>query len=259
MSQPPITTTPRASTLSIVVPLFNEERNVEATVEELRSKIGARVDAWEAILVDDGSLDGTAAVAEALAADDGRVRVVRHESNRGYGAALRTGFAAATHPLVFYTDGDLQFDLAEIDRLLALVDGADIVTGYRIDRQDPWHRRFNAAFYNTTMRLLFGVRVKDLDCAFKIYRKSIFDKIAPRSDGILISGEILVEATRQNLSIREVGVTHHPRRAGVPTGNKPLVVIAAMIELARFCGRQLLRRAPATPPDRRDQRRGAAR
>ena len=257
MSRPPITPEPRAAALSIVVPMFNEERNVEATVEEIRSKIGPRVDVWEAILVDDGSLDDTAAVAEALAADDRRVRVVRHPGNRGYGAALRSGFAAAAYPLVFYTDGDLQFDLAEIDRLLALVDGADIVTGYRIDRQDPWHRRFNASFYNATMRLLFGVRVKDLDCAFKIYRKSIFETIAPRSDGILISGEILVEATRQGLVIREVGVTHHPRRAGVATGNKPLVVMAAMLELARFCKRQLLRPASSTSAERR--RRGTTR
>src|SRR5262245_23159647 len=238
MSQPPITTTPRASTLSIVVPLFNEERNVEATVEELRSKIGARVDAWEAILVDDGSLDGTAAVAEALAADDGRVRVVRHESNRGYGAALRSGFAAARHPLVFYTDGDLQFDLDEIDRLIPLLDGADIVTGWRINRQDPCHRRFKAGIYDLVVMTLFCRRLRDLDCAFKFYRKSIFEVVQMKSDGILISGEILVQAVQHGLSIREVGVTHYPRTRGTPTGNKPLVVVAAMLELVKFCWTQ---------------------
>ena len=225
--------------LSVVVPLFNEEENVEATVEEVRAKILPRVPLCEIILVDDGSRDRTASMCDALAAAHPRlVRTIHHPQNLGYGAALRSGFAAATHPVIFYTDGDIQFDLAEIDRLLPLLEGADIVTGYRINRQDPWHRRLNAGTYNLVMRVLFGVKLRDLDCAFKLYRKTIFDVIHTKSDGILISGEILVQAVQHGLVIREVGVTHYPRQRGTPTGNKPLVVVSAMIELVKFCWNQ---------------------
>ncbi len=231
--------------LSIVVPLWNEEENVEPTVQAIKEKIGPRVGECEILLVNDGSRDRTPVLCDALAAADSRIRVLHHERNLGYGAALRSGFGAARHPLIFYTDGDLQFDLAEIDKLLPLIEGADVVTGYRINRQDPPHRRFNAWVYNSVMRLLFGVRLRDLDCAFKIYRKSMFERIAMRSDGILISGEILVQAVQQGRVIREIGVTHYPRQRGTPTGNNPLVVIAAMLELAKFCWVQLRLRPSA--------------
>lgn len=236
----------RLSALSIIVPLYNEEENVEATVREIHARIGPRAGDYEILLVDDGSLDRTAASVDRLAAADTRVRAIHHPRNLGYGAALRSGFTAACHQVIFYTDGDLQFDLAEIERLIPLLEGADIVTGYRINRRDPWHRRFNAGFYNLVMRVLFGVKVRDLDCAFKLYRRSIFDVVTAESDGILISGEILIQAVRNGLVIREVGVTHYPRRHGVPTGNNPGVVLAAMVDLARFCWHQL-RLGPAQP------------
>ncbi len=221
--------------LSIVVPFYNEEENVRSTVAAIQQHIVPRVRESEILLVNDGSHDATRRICEELAAAEPGIRALHHPRNLGYGAALRTGFSAARYPWIFYTDGDLQFDLAEITKLLPLVEGADIVTGHRIDRQDPWHRRFNAGVYNTTMKVLFGVPCRDLDCAFKIYRKSIFDSITTQSDGILISGEILVQAARQGLVIRDIGVTHRPRLKGTPTGNKPLVVLAAMTELAKFC------------------------
>jgi len=221
--------------LSIVVPLYNEEENVELTVREIEEKIGPRVGEYEIILVNDGSRDRTGSLCDTLAAASPHTRAIHHDGNQGYGAALRSGFAAARHPLIFYTDGDLQFDLSEIEKLLPLVEGADIATGYRLDRQDPWHRRFNAGVYHAVMRVLFRVRIRDIDCAFKIYRKSMFERVAMRSDGILISGEILVQAVQQGRVIREIGVTHHPRRRGTPTGNNPLVVLVAMLELAKFC------------------------
>jgi len=228
--------------LSVVVPMYNEEANVEGTVREIFAKIAPRVADCEIILVDDGSRDRTGALSDALAAADSRIRVVHHPANRGYGAALRSGFGKALHAHIFYTDGDLQFDLDQIDRLLPLVEGADIVTSYRIDRQDPWHRRFNGKLFNRVVRILFGVRLRDLDCAFKIYRKDLFETVRIDSEGILVSAEILVQATRQGKVIREVGVDHFPRRKGQPTGNNPLVVLTAMLELVRFCWRMWLRR-----------------
>ncbi len=220
--------------LSVIIPAFNEEQNVEGTVREIVTKIGPRVENLEILLVDDGSTDRTGVLADELSAAEPRMRVIHHPGNLGYGAALKSGFAGARHPLIFYTDGDLQFDLAEIDRLAPLLDGADIVTAYRIDRQDPWHRRLNARIYNTTIRVLFGLDLEDIDCAFKIYRRSLFETIEIRSRSIFVSAEILTQAHRRGLVIRQVGVTHYPRRGGEPKGNNPSVVAAALRDLVRF-------------------------
>ena len=233
--------------ISVIVPAYNEEENVEKTVDAIVSAFGPRADDYEIIYVDDGSTDRTGELADAMAAREPRLRVIHHPKNMGYGAALRSGFTAARHPLIFYTDGDLQFDLNEIDRLVPLLDGADIVSGCRINRQDPWYRRLNAAIFNMTVRILFGLRLRDIDCAFKIYRKSIFDRITIRSEGIFVSAEILTQAHRHGMVIRQVGVTHYPRTDGEPTGNNPLVVLNAMMDLVRFFWLQL-RSAPSTSP-----------
>lgn len=223
--------------LSVVVPVFNEENNVVRTIRAVGEKIGARTKEYEIILVDDGSTDHTGERAKETLPDEPRLRIIHHPRNLGYGAALRSGFSAARYPLIFYTDGDLQFDLAEIDRLVALLDGADIVTAYRLNRQDPWYRKFNAAAYNFLIRGLFGVRIRDLDCAFKIYRRRIFDSFDIQASGIFVSAEILVQASRRGFVIRQVGVTHYPRTQGVAKGNKPAIVLTAFRELTRFCWR----------------------
>ncbi|MGH9868886.1 MAG: glycosyltransferase family 2 protein [Candidatus Polarisedimenticolia bacterium] len=220
--------------LSVVVPLLNEEKNVEPLVQEIHTNVGPRARVYEIILVNDGSQDRTGAMCDALSRRDARVRVVHHEKNRGYGAALRSGFHASCQPYIFTTDGDLQFDMAEIGRLLQLLEGADIVMGYRAHRMDPAHRRVNATVYKQVMRRLFGVTQKDLDCAFKIYRRDSLEALTLVSDGILISGEILMRAMRQGFVIREVAVSHYPRTHGRQTGNHPRVVATAMVELARL-------------------------
>jgi glycosyltransferase involved in cell wall biosynthesis len=230
--------------LSIVVPFFNEAENIVATVRAIRDAFDPRVGRYEAILVDDGSMDDTGRIADDLARGDARLRVIHHPSNLGYGAALLSGFTAAHHELIFYTDGDLQFDLTEFDRLVPLLERADIVTGYRGNRRDPWYRRTNAAMYNRVVRTLFGVKVTDLDCAFKIYRKSMFTRIRAQSSGIFITGDILIQATRLGLTIGEVEVTHYPRTRGTPIGNHPKVVLTAMLELTRFCAGHLRRGGP---------------
>jgi len=231
----------KLETLSIVVPFCNEAENIQATVAAIRGVFDPRVDRYEAILVDDGSRDETGRIADDLARDDARLRVIHHPANLGYGAALMSGFAAASHELIFYTDGDLQFDLKEFDRLVPLLATSDIVTGYRGNRRDPWYRRMNAATYNRVIRMLFGVKVTDLDCAFKIYRKSMFARIHAVSSGIFITGDIFIQATRLGLTIGEVEVTHYPRTRGTPAGNHPLVVLTAMFELAKFCAGHLRR------------------
>ena len=200
--------------LSAVLPAYNEEENIAQAVESLRRVLLARARPFEVIVVDDGSSDRTGAIADELAGAHPTVRAIHHETNRGYGAALRSGFLAATQPLVFYTDSDNQFQVEEIDRLLARIDDADIVTGYRLRRQDNRLRKVAAWGYRRFSHTVFGIWVRDVDCAFKLYRRTVFDKVIIQSDHYFVDTEVLAKAAFVGLLIDEVGVTHLPRRAG---------------------------------------------
>lgn len=214
--------------------MHDEEGNIEEAVRRALEHLPRFADSFEIILVDDGSRDRTGEIADRIAADDSRVRVVHHPVNRGYGAALKSGIAACRHEWIFYTDGDNQFDLGEIARLLPFARNHEIVTGYRLDRRDPMHRKVNAWIFNAAMRLLFGLKVRDADCAFKLYRASVFDGIALRSDGAMIDVEILARARRRGARIAEVGVRHYPRTSGRSSGGNPRVVIRAVREMIRL-------------------------
>jgi glycosyltransferase involved in cell wall biosynthesis len=214
--------------------MYNEESNIEEAVRRAVSILPRHADAFEVILVDDGSRDRTGGIADRLSAADPRIRVVHHGTNRGYGAALRSGIDAARYDWIFYTDGDNQFDLEEIRLLLPLCPQNDIVTGYRIDRRDPFNRKLNAWIFNLAMRLFFGLRVRDVDCAFKLYRRSIFDGFPLRSNGAMIDAEILARARARGARIAEVGVHHYPRTAGSQTGASPFVILRAFRELFRL-------------------------
>lgn len=202
--------------LSIVLPAYNEAENIPPAVQACLAYLGKR--SGEIVVVDDGSTDKTAEILAGLSrAHPDRVKVVTHERNLGYGRALRDGFRAARGDWIFYTDSDLQFLVEEIDLLLPRTAEADIVAGYRRDRQDPWPRIVAAATYNRIMRALFGVRVRDIDCAFKLFRRDVFAVIDIESNGFLVDAEILVKAGRAGLRIDEVGVTHLARRFGRST------------------------------------------
>jgi glycosyltransferase involved in cell wall biosynthesis len=156
---------------------------------------------------------------------------VHHRTNLGYGAALQSGFKAATKELVFYTDGDGQFDLNELPLLLPLIRQYDIVAGYRINRQDNLIRRINGWCWTKLVCLLFGMKVRDIDCAFKLYKREIFDNIELSSTGALISAEILARAVRRGYSLTQKGVHHYPRTAGKQTGANLRVIFRAFKEL----------------------------
>jgi glycosyltransferase involved in cell wall biosynthesis len=204
--------------LSIVLPAYNEEKNIEGSVEQAFSVLKTLpFEESEVIVVNDGSTDGTKEVLRGLSARHPMLRVFDKERNEGYGAALRTGFSNARSELIFYTDSDLQFDMSDIKVLLPAIDNYDIVTGYRMDRKDPTLRLFLAWCYNQLVRLLFGLRVRDVDCAFKLYRRRIFDKINIETDRFFVDAEILAKARRHNFAITETGVRHFPRRAGQST------------------------------------------
>ncbi|HEY5143371.1 MAG TPA: glycosyltransferase family 2 protein [Solirubrobacteraceae bacterium] len=224
----------RLSSLSIVLPCFNEEENVANAIAE--ASIAARrvADAHEIIVVDDGSSDRTRVVAGSIALADGDVRVVAHEHNRGYGAAVRSGFQAARMDWILLTDGDLQFDLAELADVTPLTAGADFVAGYRIVRMDPLHRRVNAAAWNWLVRRFFDVDLRDVDCAFKLMRRTLIQSLDLTAEGAMVSTELVAKAAGHGARFAEAGVHHRPRVAGASSGASPRVIARAFGELFRI-------------------------
>ncbi|HVT22309.1 MAG TPA: glycosyltransferase family 2 protein [Mycobacteriales bacterium] len=225
---------PPARRLSIVLPAYNEEANIEAAVTRASEVAGRHCTDHEVIVVDDGSADTTAAIVEKLAAADPRIRLVKHETNQGYGGALKSGFLAATMELVFFTDSDNQFDLDELGVFIDLIQSVDVVAGYRIKRRDPFFRRINARAWNYLVRALFYVPVRDIDCAFKLFRREVFDGLELNSVGAMVNTELMVKLGRSGYRVVEVGVSHFPRTAGKPQGASIRVIVRAFTELRRM-------------------------
>jgi glycosyltransferase involved in cell wall biosynthesis len=217
--------------LSIILPAFNEAANIVTAVTSALAAGHRFSPPVEVIVVDDGSSDATASVVQQLAEGDNRVRLVRHPVNQGYGDALKSGFAAARMPLVFFTDADNQFDLDELGTFVDLIDRVDVVAGYRINRCDPWFRRLNAAVWNYVVRALYYVPVRDIDCAFKMFRREVFDGLQLDSMGAMVNTELMVKLGRSGYRVVEVGVHHYPRRAGVARGANLRVIARALVEL----------------------------
>lgn len=220
--------------ITIFFPCYNEEENVERVTREALAVAPEISDDYEIIIVNDGSRDRTGEIADRLAAEYPVVKVVHHQKNKGYGGALQSGFRNATKELVFYTDGDGQFRIEEITKLLPLIEKYDIVSGYRINRRDPLIRKINAFLWGTLVNILFKFKVSDVDSAFKLYRRKIFDEITLESQGALIDTEILAKAKARGYLITEVGVNHYPRIAGEQTGAKLSVILKAFIELFKL-------------------------
>jgi glycosyltransferase involved in cell wall biosynthesis len=220
--------------LSVFFPCYNEQDNIRRVYESAVKVLGQIGVDYEIILVDDGSTDQTPHIIDAIADADPRVTVVHHPTNLGYGAAVQSGIRAATKTLVFYTDGDGQFDLNELPPLLPLMKEHDLVSCFRLNRQDGVLRRLNAWCWTSLVCLLFRMKFKDINCAFKLYQRRIFDDMEMRSTGALINAEILARATRRGYSITQVGVHHFPRTRGRPTGANPRVIFRAFRELVKL-------------------------
>jgi dolichol-phosphate mannosyltransferase len=200
--------------LSLVIPAFNEADGIQQAIAEADTAIAQLTDDYEIIVVDDGSNDRTTEqVTEAAKARPG-VRLIRHSSNRGYGAALKTGFQAARYERVAFTDADCQFHLSDLDPLLDITDEKPIAVGYRVDRQDPWRRKFFSWGYNRLTRALLGAPARDCDCALKVFRRDALEEILPETDGFFVNVEMLTRARQKGLDVGEIGVRHRPRLAG---------------------------------------------
>jgi glycosyltransferase involved in cell wall biosynthesis len=225
----------RVRALSYFFPAHNEEANLEPLVAEALEALPTLADRFEIICVDDGSRDGTPAIADRLAAQHPDVvRVVHHPTNLGYGAALRSGFRAARHELVAFTDGDRQFKVADVGPLLdALSSEAggrriDVVAGYRLRRADPRVRKVYARLYRFALRVWFGLRLRDVDCACKVFRRDALAGVNVESQGAFLSAELLIKLRTRGGTIVEVGVPHYPRTAGRASGANPAVVLTAV-------------------------------
>jgi glycosyltransferase involved in cell wall biosynthesis len=224
----------RLDGLSFFFPALNEEDNVGAMVEEALSVLPRFTDDLEVTVVDDGSSDRTGAIADDLATRDPRVRVIHHATRRGYGGAVRSGLIGSTKAWIFFTDGDRQFALEDLSRLVAASDAADAVVGYREKRADPRGRLFVAWVYNRLIRLLFGGGWRDVDCAFKLFRRGVFERVPLeriRSNGAFFSPELLITLRRAGVRVRQVGVRHFPRTAHEPKGASPRVILRAVRDL----------------------------
>ncbi len=210
--------------LSAIMPAYNEQDVLPVTLQEAVDALEEIAEDWELLMVDDGSKDRTPQILAEWAAKDSRIKILTQNPNQGYSKALIRGFYSATKPAVFYTDADAQFDLREITRLYPRLEEYDLVTGYRVGRKDPAIRFVTSFVYNTLQAIVLGTRVRDVNCAFKLFRKSYFDVVKLDSDGFVIDAEIYIRAKKAGLKWTQVGVTHRPRTMGSTTVKVSTVV-----------------------------------
>lgn len=224
----------RGINLSLILPAYNEENNLNKVVEQALTVFNEMVDDYEIIIVNDGSNDRTGEIAEALARENSHIRVFHHSYNQGYGVTLKDGILQATKEWIFLTDADQQFNLRELNKYLPLTPNNDLLIGYRIRRQDPSYRLIIALVYRYCLRLFFGLKVRDVDCAFKLIRRHFLWNSPPKSQGAFLSAEILLRCKEEGAKIKEIGVHHYPRLAGKSHGANWKVIIKTFCEMYHF-------------------------
>jgi putative flippase GtrA len=231
-SNRPLLTTP--GSLSVVLPAYNEEALIANTISNIMAVLTTWMRDFEVIVVNDGSKDRTGEIVEQLESYDPRIRLINHPVNRGYGAALVTGFESVSKELAFFMDSDGQFDIRDLVRFFPLIEEFGAVIGYRVHRQDTWMRKLNAWGWKKLVGFIFNVHVRDIDCAFKLFRADFFRTNRLETRGAMINAEILYKLARAGYTYTEVGVQHLPRLAGKATGARPRVILRALREMFVF-------------------------
>src|SRR5256714_8960036 len=224
----------RQTSLSIVIPLYNEEENLDPLIKEIFNVLAADPNFLELVLVDDGSHNGTAALALNYAEGEPRIRLLRHERNRGLGAAIRTGLEAAAGDLILYTDADLPFDFKLIPQLLAHADVDRVVIGYRANRGEGLRRWVLTKSYNLLCHFALGLRAQDINFACKLIPQSALRGMRLCSEGSFIDAELLLECRRQGFDILEFPLTYYPRVRGLSTLSRPAVIIGILTEMVKY-------------------------
>ncbi len=238
----------RTERISAFFPCYNDAHTIADIVRAADATLADLTDDYEVIVVNDGSFDGSAEVLAGLAESVPALRVVTHPANRGYGGALQSGFAAATGDLIFYTDGDGQYDPRELKLLIAeLADGVDVVNGYKISRSDSPVRRILGSAYNFTATTLLRIPMRDLDCDFRLFRREVTRGLRITSSGGIICAQMMQQVYRGGYTVREVPVTHLPRRHGSSQFFQPWNVFSLGIDLLRLWWGGLFGRSPGAP------------
>jgi len=227
-------TTLTNKSLSIFFPVYNEAENIKKVITDTLSIADELSPDIEIIIVNDGSSDNTEKIVNELSKYDSRIRIINHPCNKGYGAALQSGFRAAEKDLIFYTDGDGQFSIFDLRELLQSKMDADVISCYRMNRKDPWHRILNAKIFEFCVWIIFGLKIKDPDCAFKLYCRDVVDEISMTSQGAMIDVEMLLQAKRYGFQIMQKGVNHYPRRLGSASGANFKVIFKAIVETVQL-------------------------
>lgn len=204
----------KQKSISVLLPAYNEEENIKECVLSVKRYLDKRFKDYEILVITDGSTDNTEKIVRKFVKRDQHIKLLHHKTNLGYGAVLRSGFADCSKELIFYTDSDNQFNIQNLDSLFPLLDSYDIVSGYRLNRQDPLMRIFVAWFYNTLIRILFNLDVRDIDASFKLYKKDVFKKMKLKANTGLIDAEVLIKAKKNGFKIGQIGVKHYPRMKG---------------------------------------------
>jgi len=225
------------SSLSVVLPAYNEEQVIASTISGVLDVLSRwRLD-FEVLVINDGSTDRTGTIVAAQFLAHPQVRLVTHPTNQGYGAALASGFAAATKNLTLFMDADGQFDIRDLQQFFPFINGYDAVIGYRMDRQDSWMRKLNAWGWKCLIGRVLGIHVRDVDCAFKLLHTGFLHEHPLETRGAMINAELLYRLRRAGCSYQEIGVHHLPRRGGCATGARPGVILRALCELFVYARR----------------------
>jgi glycosyltransferase involved in cell wall biosynthesis len=226
-----------AHSLSVVLPAHNEEHIIVKTVQDVTTILATWMNDFEVIVVNDGSTDQTEALVNNLMSSDPRIRLVTHPVNKGYGAALVSGFAAATKELTFFMDSDGQFTIQDLQGFLPFIDTYDAVLGYRLERQDTWIRKLNASGWKFVVKLMLGVNVRDIDCAFKLMHTQFLHDYPLETQSAMINAELLYKLAQSKRSYKQIGVHHLPRQGGQATGANIKVILRAFRDLFTYSSR----------------------
>ncbi len=225
--------------ISFFCPAYHDEGNIRTTVENVIATLERVAGEFDITIVEDGSPDNTAAEADRLAQDYPFVSVIHNPVNLGYGGALKTGFAAANRfEIVAYTDGDGQYDFSEFENLLNVWDGTSVVSAYRLNRADTAARVLQTRVFGVLLRILFGLKVADVNCSMKLFPRRILNQIDIQSDSAFIDAEILIKLSRLSIKIDQVGVHHLPRLHGAASGAKPGVVFKTIADMFKLLFRK---------------------